>query len=300
MPTKPRYSSLKNTTLLIWLTCISISTNAVEKNVIYNKPFNDQASYMQGLLKLAVSYSDKKYTFSTTDETYSKSRLLESVKSGNVSLMWGGTSEEMESELIPVRIDAYRGLMSHRVFIIRKGDQARFDAVKTIDDLRQIKFGQGRTWQDTKIMESSGFEVVKATKKPSLFYMLDGGRFDAFPRGASEAVVEASAFPTLNIAVEQKLVLVYPLPTYFFVSKADPTLAKDIENGLEAALKDGKFDEYFYNAQEVKDAIDQADLPNRRAFYITNPFLPKATPLDRKELWITIDDLKARAAKVSQ
>jgi hypothetical protein len=40
-------------------------------------------------------------------------------------------------------------------------------------------------------------------------------------------------------------------------------------------------------------------LPNRRAFYIKNPFLPKATPLERKELWISIEDLRARAAKAN-
>jgi hypothetical protein len=39
--------------------------------------------------------------------------------------------------------------------------------------------------------------------------------------------------------------------------------------------------------------------PNRRAFYIKNPFLPKATPLERKELWISIEDLRARAAKTN-
>ncbi|HOY23783.1 MAG TPA: hypothetical protein PK002_11555, partial [Cellvibrio sp.] len=30
--------------------------------------------------------------------------------------------------------------------------------------------------------------------------------------------------------------------------------------------------------------------PNRRAFYIKNPFLPKATPLKRKELSISIEE----------
>jgi len=256
-----------------------------------------QTDYMQGLLKLALNYSGKHYTYSTTEETYSRPRLMESVKNGSVSLMWGGTSEQMESDYIPIRIDAYRGLMSHRVLIIRNGDQSRFDSIKTLDDLRKIKFGQGRSWQDASIMESAGFDVVKSTKKPGLFYMLDGGRFDAFPRGANEAWSETSAFPKLNLAVDKQLVLVYPLPTYFFVHKGDPELAKDIENGLETAIKDGNFDNYFYNSKEVKDALDRADLPNRRAFYIKNPFLPKATPLERKELWISIEDLRARAAK---
>lgn len=278
---------------------LGLDAQAAERHVKYNMPSAVQTDYMQGLLKLALTYSGKSYVYSTTEETYSRPRLMESVKNGSVSLMWGGTSDQMESDYLPIRIDAYRGLMSHRVLIIRNGDQSRFDTVKTLDDLRKIKFGQGRSWQDASIMESAGFNVVKSTKKPGLFYMLDGGRFDAFPRGANEAWSETAAFPNLNLAVEKQLVLVYPLPTYFFVHKGDPELAKDIETGLEAAIKDGRFDNYFYNSKEVKDALERADLPNRRAFYIKNPFLPKATPLERKELWISIEDLRARTTKTN-
>lgn len=292
-----QFRCLVTASLFSSLILISSHVFAADKQLKYNMPSAVQTDYMQGLMKLALNYSGKHYVFSTTEETYSRPRLMESVKNGSVSLMWGGTSEQMETDYIPIRIDAYRGLMSHRVLIIRDGDQSRFDSVKTLDDLRKIKFGQGRSWQDASIMENAGFDVVKSTKKPGLFYMLDGGRFDAFPRGANEAWSEVAAFPKLNLTVEKQLVLVYPLPTYFFVHKGDPELAKDIENGLEAAIKDGSFDNYFYNSKEVKDALERADLPNRRAFYIKNPFLPKATPLERKELWITIDDLRAKAAK---
>lgn len=166
--------------------------------VIYNKPASPGRGYMQDLLKLALNYSGKPYTYITTEETYSRPRQMESVKNGSLSLMWGGTSEQMESDYI---------------------------------------------------------------------------------------------------TVEKKLVLVYPLPTYFFVHTGNPELAADIEAGLEAAITDGSFDRYFYSSKEVRDVIQIADLPNRRAIHITNPFLPEATPLHRKELWLSIEDLKAGASK---
>nr|WP_324258729.1 diguanylate cyclase [Cellvibrio fontiphilus] len=249
---------------------------------------NVQTDYMNGLLKLALSYSSTKYTFATTPEVYSRPRVMESVRSGSISVMWGGTSEEMERDFIPVRIDAYRGLMNHRLFFIRKGDQARFDNIHNLEDLKKVRMGQGRSWQDASILENAGFEVVKATKKTSLYHMLDGGRFDAFPRGANEVWTELNAFPELALTVEKRLVLIYPLPTYFFVSPKDPELAKDIENGLESAIDDGAFDKYFYGSPEVQEALERADLPNRRAIRIDNPYLPKATPLDRKELWLDL------------
>lgn len=261
---------------------------AEQKTVITNMKSNVQTDYMNGLLKLALSYSDKKYNFSSTSEVYSRPRVMESVKAGSISVMWGGTSEEMEREFIPIRIDAYRGLMNHRLFFIRQGDQARFDKINTLEDLKKIKLGQGRSWQDAAILESAGLNVIKTTKKPSLYHMLDGARFDAFPRGANEVWTELTAFPELKLAVEKHLVLIYPLPTYFFVTPKDPELAKDIEFGLESAIKDGAFDRYFYQSPEVKEALEKADLRNRRAIRIANPFLPKATPLDRKELWLDL------------
>lgn len=269
-----------------------------QPHIIYNMPTAVQSDYMQGLLKLSLGYSGKNYTYSTTSETYSRPRVMESMKSGEITVMWGGTTEQMEKDFIPIRIDAYRGLMSHRILLIRKGDQVRFNNVKTLRDFQTFSMGQVRTWQDSDILERSGFKVVKITKKQGLFHMLDGGRFDAFPRGANEAWNEMAAFPNLNLDVEQKLVLVYPLPTYFFVTKNRPDIARDIENGLEAAIKDGRFNAYFYNSKEVKDVLKIADLPNRKAFYIENPFLPKATPLARKELWISIEELKQKTQEL--
>jgi hypothetical protein len=261
---------------------------AENKTVTTNMKSNVQTDYMNGLLKLSLSYANKNYIYSTTSEVYSRPRVMESVKSGAISVMWGGTSEEMERDFIPIRIDAYRGLMNHRLFFIRQGDQARFDNIKTLEDLKQIRFGQGRSWQDASILESAGLTVVKTTKKPGLYHMLDGERFDAFPRGANEVWTELSAFPELKLTVEKNLVLIYPLPTYFFVSHKDPELAKDIEHGLESAIKDGAFNRYFYGSPEVQEALGKADLGNRRAIRIDNPYLPKATPLDRKELWLDL------------
>lgn len=270
------------------LAFLTLNAAAEQKTVTTNMKSNMQTDYMSGLLRLALSYSNKEYRYASTSEVYSRPRVMESVKLGSISVMWGGTSEQMEEDFIPVRIDAYRGLMNHRLFFIREGDQARFDKIHTLEDLKKIKFGQGRSWQDASILEGAGLHVIKATKKPSLYYMLDGGRFDAFPRGANEVWTELKAFPDLKLTVEKSLVLIYPLPTYFFVTPKDPELAKDIEQGLEKAIADGAFNKYFYGSPEVQEALEKADLSSRRAIRINNPYLPKATPLDRKELWLDL------------
>lgn len=261
---------------------------AETKDVVVNQRSAVQTTYIYDLLQLALQYSEHQYRIKNTPEIFARPRLMESVKSGTVSLLWGGTSDAMEKDYIPIRIDVYRGLMNHRLFFIREGDQPRFDKIHTLADLQAIRFGQGRNWQDATILESAGLTVVKATKKPSLFYMLDGERFDAFPRGASEAWTELDAFPDLKLTVEQNIVLIYPLPTYFFVSKHYPELARELEAGLEAAIADGSFDRFFYAAPEVEEALEKSNLSTRRAIRVENPFLPKATPLNRKELFLDL------------
>ncbi|WP_016957630.1 hypothetical protein [Catenovulum agarivorans] len=282
-------NKLKTIRSLLLIVISSWSCNLVAAtDVVTNKKSNAKSNYMTGLLELALSYSDKTYRLTDTDELLSKSRALESMKNGSIHVTWGGTSEKMESDYIPVRIDTYRGLMSHRILLIRSGDQARFSQIKTAADLQKIKFGQGHRWQDTKILEAAGLKVIKSNKKNNLYFMLDGDRFDAFPRGASEAIVEVNSHPELPLAIEQDLVIIYPLPTYFFVSKHYPALAKDLEFGMEAILADGKFDEYFYGSPEIQATLEGVKLSQRRAIRLENPYLPKATPLHRKELWLNL------------
>lgn len=267
--------------------------------VTINKKSNNQTDYMNGLLRLALSYSEKPYVFDSTESVYSRDRVLDSLRTGEISVMWGGTSTQMESDFIPIKIDAYRGLMNHRLFFIRENTQASFSQIKTKEDLQKMTLGQGRSWQDALILEKAGFTVIRATKKNSLFYMLDGGRFDAFPRGTNEVVTELKEFPDLKLTVEQNLVLIYPLPTYFFVTKTNPTLAEDIERGLKTAVDDGGFDRYFFENPEIIHALRNANLAGRTAIHIDNPFLPENTEGFNEK--VTIDfTTDPRVAKLTQ
>lgn len=243
-------------------------------------------AYPLGLLKLALSYSSTPYTYEPTSEVETQGRQLGEVEAGDLSVMWAGTFKEIEQRLRPIKIPVFRGLLGHRIFIIRQGDQPRFSAIKTVDQLKQqITLGQGRFWADTQILEAAGFQVVPTTKYDGLFYMLDGGRFDAFPRGVHEPWVEIKDRKDLPLTVEKELMIIYPMPMYFFVAKDNAKLAEDIRSGLEKAIADGSFNEYFYNNPMIKDVLKNAHLKQRRAFRIDNPLLPPGTPLDRKELW---------------
>ena len=50
--------------------------------------------------------------------------------------------------------------MGYRIGIIRKGDQAQFDQLTSLEDLKKILMGQGLDWPDTNILNNNGFNVV--------------------------------------------------------------------------------------------------------------------------------------------
>lgn len=116
--------------------------------------------------------------------------------------------------------------------------------------------------------------------------MLDGGRFDAFPRAVFEPFGEVDKHPELNLTVEKRLMLVYKLDFFLFVNKSKQKLARDLELGLNRALEDGSFDKVFMSSPSVQEAITKGDLKNRIVIPLDNPLITNQVPVEREELWI--------------
>ena len=182
--------------------------------------------------------------------------------------MYLDTTPEFERTLLPVRIPVDKSLVGYRVFLIRREDQERFDAVRSLDDLRKFTFGLGLGWVDVGILRANGFRVVTGSSYEGLFEMLANARFDVFSRGADEVLDELGTrrqrIPEL--ALEPGIVLYYPLPMYFWFSRTDEggRLAARAREGMMAMIDDGTYDRIFmkYHAQE----ISALKLRSRRIF----------------------------------
>ena len=206
---------------------------------------------------------------------------------GNLTVMYLGTTPEFERELVPVRIPVDRSLGGYCVFLVRAGEQARFDAVRTLDDLRQFTYGLGLGWIDVEILRASGFNVVTGSSYDGLFEMLVNRRFDVFLRGAVEILdeYEQRREELRDLRIEDSLLLYYPLPMYFWFAKTPEgqRLAQRAEAGLRLMLADGSYDEIFDRYQRAK--IERLHLKTRKAYRIDNPFLGPETPLADRRLW---------------
>lgn len=276
---------------ILWFAC-ALSAFA-QTQLTYSVTDDAKEVLIGNILKLAIEKSGRggEFTHNIRNEALTETRLVESVKGGSITVMWAGTQKAYEDQLLPIRIPLFKGLLGHRIMIIRQGDQARFDRVQTLDDLRQIPLGQGREWGDTVVLKAANLKVVAPLKYESLFHMLDGSRFDAFPRAVHEPWSEVATHPDLNLTVEKRILLVYPFAMYFFVAKDNHMLARVIEEGMRNAIADGSYNDIFFANPVIKDALDRSNLKERIVFRLSNPNMSPLTPYDDKSLWLNLEDL---------
>ncbi|MCU4677108.1 transporter substrate-binding domain-containing protein [Catenovulum sp. 2E275] len=277
--------------LFVLFASLSLPLTAATIELKVNNADSINNQYQLALLKEALKRDpNNTYTVKPSKIELNQGQMINYLNSGNLDIMWSGTNKEYEKILLPIRIPLFKGLLGHRLFIIKQGNQDKFNSVNSLSDLKQFKVGQGRQWADTQVLQAAGLDVVTALKYNSLFYMLDGERFDMFPRGVHEPFAEVEARPKLDLMVEKNLLLVYPLAAYFFVAKDNQQLAQVIESGLLKMIDDGSFDEFFYNHPLVSKSLEQAHLDTRTVIRIDNPNIPEKTPLDNKKLWFTIGE----------
>lgn len=196
-------------------------------------------------------------------------------------------TKTLEQHLLAVRVPIDRGLLGYRVFLIRGQDQPRFSAVFDLDQLRRLTIGQGAHWSDVDIFRHARFDVVTGANYEGLFAMLDSGRFDAFGRGVTEISGEFAAhhgrYPRL--AIEQELLLYYPMPVYFWFQQTDDgqRMQARVQEGMEQLVANGTLEAMFET--EFAPIISQLNLSNRRLFRLDNPLISDNHPFADQRLW---------------
>jgi ABC-type amino acid transport substrate-binding protein len=190
-----------------------------------------------------------------------------------------------ERDMIPVPFPIDKGLLGYRVSLIDRRSQDRLFRVHSIEELRQLRVGQGSDWTDVRIYEHHRISVETTPEYGSLVLMLLHGRFDLFPRGLFEIAPELAGFGERypDLAVEQHLLLHYPFCEVFYVNRSTPRLAARLTAGLERMVADGSFDALF--AKYFGKLLANLHLRQRVVIELENPFLPAWVPLKRKELW---------------
>jgi hypothetical protein len=261
---------------------------------VYTIDFNSSKSsfnrhHIEHLLTAALQATAPRYgawQLRTSPIRMERDRLLQEMRKGKlVNLSAQVTSAEWEQALLAIRIPVDKGIAGYRIALIDGRRQPQFDAVQSLAQLRAMPMGAGRQWSSAQVFRDAGFDVVPGNSADGLHSMLAAGRFWYFPRAIDEAVFELeahrAAFPAL--ALEQSLVVYFPLPRYFFVAPDQPRLARRLREGLAQLVADGSYDRIFHEYYD--ELIDKAGLRQRRLFKIANPQLSPQTPLDKPQYW---------------
>ena len=287
--------SLDKVALALFLTALPTAFCAENAMVyIYNapeSPLDRRYKYHWEILKTALDKTTEKYGPYRMEASalMTEKRQAYELKNatGKLTVMYLGTIPDFEKELVPIRIPVDKNLGGYCIFLIRKGEQERFNAVKSLDDLRAFSFGLGLGWIDVDILKSNKFNVVTGSSYDGMFEMLINKRFDVLLRAAVEVLDEfeqrKDKLPEMEI--EQSLILYYPLPMYFWFAKTEEgrRLAARAEEGMRQMIADGTYDRIFAKYQSPK--VERLNLKNRKVFKIENPFLGPETPFSDKRLW---------------
>ncbi len=293
-----RFRLPTNQRLTAWLRCVTLpllvlsSTATASNKVVYPAGEIAGDTRYRDVIELLTTALEKTrpafgaYTCQPSQRQVPKKRVIAELASDDrsINVLWNPGSAKLEQDFLTIKIPLRKGLLGYRVMLIRKDKQAMFENVRTLQDLKTIRFGQGTGWIDNTIFQHQDLPLVEAPY-PQLFAMLDADRFDAFPRGVGEILdeleMQKEKFP--NLTIEKNLLLYYPFPYYFFFNKKDAALKHRVETGLKIMLKDGSFDAIFLKYHQ--QAIQKLDLRNRRMITLTNPDLAPDTPLNDIRLW---------------
>ncbi|MBL8521407.1 MAG: hypothetical protein JNK75_12130 [Betaproteobacteria bacterium] len=171
-----------------------------------------------------------------------QNRAYAMLESGEVSVFWGLKTLERDQKFLRVSNRLTNGLYSTRVAFVRKGQEALFQSVKSLEDLRKsgLVAGFGQIWFDAEVWRANDLAVhAQPGDWQVLFRMLASGKrgVDYFPRSVVEILDEAATHPEL--AIDPHLLMVYDHDMFFYVSKKSAALKSLIEDALGKADSSG-------------------------------------------------------------
>ena len=232
------------------------------------------------LLKFLLKRIPGEHKITRSLKHLSQARIVAELKKGgdNINLCWLGTSAALERDLLPVYFPIFRGLLGYRVFIINKKDQEIFSKIKRLEDLQKYQGVQGIGWADTEILEYAGLKQVTVVYE-HIFQMMNKGRISYFSRGVNEAYREVAVRQDKmkNLLVDERLLLVYPLVSYFFTHADNHELAALLRQAFSEAYQDGSFLNFFSSHPQIKETLKHLNINNRVRLDIANPFLTPET-----------------------
>ncbi|UZE96332.1 transporter substrate-binding domain-containing protein [Alkalimarinus alittae] len=277
--------------LLVHILLLSIFTSslAYANDVTIVKHYQQHARYAFGLkvLDLSLSKLDADYKIIGPGlQRVNEARGEALVISGFYDIEFLSATTQREAQMIPIKIPIYQGLLGLRLLLVTPESNTQISKVSNLNALQAFIGGHGRHWADLPVYEANNLKVVTAVKYEKLFEMLKNKRFDYFHRGVNEIWGELEKYGD-DVVVADNIMLYYPQPVYFFVSKHRPELAQQLEKGLQIAKRDGSYKALFL--AYYQDTLTRSNLASRNLITLINPTVPSDAPTIDTHWWMPQD-----------
>lgn len=184
------------------------------------------------------------------------------------------------------RFPIHLGIVGYRVCFIPENLQSELFNVSSYEQLKKYVHGQGRGWADAHILRHNGFQVTEIAEYESLFGMVALGRVQLFCRGVNEVFDEYIHYHKIkNLALDQALIIFYPLPRFYYSHKSNEDLIKRIEIGLKRAYEDGSLGSLW--EKHYRKSLDFVNIRARRFFYFDSP-LVESIDFDYQDYFVSL------------
>jgi len=185
-----------------------------------------------------------------------------------------GNTKLADEKKILIPLPLMKGLLGYRILIIRAADKEKFAAIKSAQQLQQLRMGIPSTWADAELFRHNGYKVEEKGSFDDLFNRLENNEFDYVTFGANEVtgVFNERTAKSGKLMVDSSLLVFYPFPLVFYVNPDNKALAGRVTEGLQSISSNGELDKIFnrYFAADLK----VVDLPSRSMITLKNPILP--------------------------
>ncbi|HEY0894830.1 MAG TPA: transporter substrate-binding domain-containing protein [Cellvibrio sp.] len=185
-----------------------------------------------------------------------------------------GNAKLANEKKILIPLPLMKGLLGYRILIIRAADKEKFAAIKSAQQLQQLRMGIPSTWADAELFRHNGYKVEEKGSFDDLFTRLENNEFDYVTFGANEVtgVFNERAAKSGKLIVDSSLLVFYPFPLVFYVNPDNKALAARVTEGLQIISANGELDKIF-NRYFAAD-LAEVNLPARAMIKLKNPILP--------------------------
>lgn len=188
----------------------------------------------------------------------------------NFLVVAGVEDTHEDARLLAVRFPLMLGVVGYRVCFVAPGKEAAVARASSLDELRRFHIGQGSGWKDVSILVANGFQVLEVSRYENLFAMVSKGRVDLFCRSVLELPHELQRRREMkDLRLDRSFALVYELPQFIYTHQSDRAGALRLEQGLQAAYKDGSLQALL--RRHLRPSLDLLEMGKRRLYRLESP-----------------------------